>query len=102
MRLMSAPKIETDFNGFLADDLLCLAHCEAPLDHAGCEIQLFPGQYVIAFSSDSVDDDGQPECLVASGLVEPSPSFAAHRGSVWSLRVDSRGVRYLSSLDKAD
>src|SRR5262245_8775648 len=102
MRLTSAPKIETDFNGFLADDLLCLAHCKVPLDHAGCEVQLFQGQYVIALSSDSVADDGRPEFLVASGLVEPSPSFAAHRGSVWSLRVDSRGVRCLPSLEEAD
>ena len=98
---MRPPKIETDFNGFLARDLLCLSHCAAPLDHTGQAVELSAGGYVIAFSPD-VGDDGKPEFLVASGFVEPSPSEVAHRGSIWSLRVDTRGVRYLASLDEAD
>jgi len=95
------PKIETDFNGFLARDLLCLAHCVTPLDHEGREVKLSPGRYVIAFSPD-VDENDNPQFLVASGVVEPSPPEVAHRGSIWSLRVDERGVRYLVSLDLAD
>ncbi len=98
---MNPPKIETDFNGFLERDLLCLAHCAAPLDHSGREVEVSAGRYVIAFSPD-VDADGSPEFLVASGFVEPSPREVAHRGSVWSLRVDWRGVRHLASLDEAD
>ncbi len=98
---MRPPKIETDFNDFLEPDLLCLAHCAAPLDHAGRPVDLSAGLYVIAFSSD-VGDDSDPEFMVASGVVEASPKEVAHRGSIWSLRVDSRGVRYLSSLNEAD
>lgn len=98
---MTPPKIQTDFNGFLAADLLCLAHCETPLDHAGKPVELRAGMYVIAFDED-VSEDGTPEFLVASGSVEPSPPDVHHRGSIWSLRVDSRGVRYLALLDDAD
>ena len=99
---MSAPKIETDFNGFLDSDLLCLAHCAAPIDHLGRPVELSEGHYVIAFSADSIDADAQPEFLVASGIVEQSPPDAAHRGSVWCVRVDHRGVRHLPSLSEAD
>ena len=98
---MDFPKIETDFNGFLERDLLCLAHCFTPLDHTGQKVELSAGRYVIAFSPD-VDEDGNPEFLVASGVVELSPREVAHLGSIWSLRVDERGVRYLASLDEAD
>jgi hypothetical protein len=49
-----------------------------------------------------VNADGEPEFLVVSGSVESSPPEVQHRGSIWSLRVDSRGVRHLSSLDDAD
>jgi len=98
---MDPPKIETDFNGFIERNLLCLAHCVAPLDHTGHRVELFPGRYVIAFSPDE-DEDGNPEFLIASGVVEPSPRELTHLGSVWSLRVDERGVRYLTSLEEAD
>ena len=98
---MKAPKISTDFNGFLAVDLLCLAHCETPTDHSGALVELSAGMYAIAFEEDA-DSEGNPEFLVASGLVERSPEQASHNGSVWSLRVDSRGVRYLATLEGAD
>ncbi|MHC4433582.1 MAG: hypothetical protein ACYTBS_17215 [Planctomycetota bacterium] len=100
-KALTPPKIQTDFMGFLAADLLCLAHCEAPLDHAGSPVELSAGMYVIAFDED-VNADGEPEFLVVSGSVESSPPEVQHRGSIWSLRVDSRGVRHLSSLDDAD
>jgi len=99
---LPTPKIPTDFNGFLGRDLLCLAHEAEPLDHEGEPVQLMAGAYVIAFDDDNVGDDGQIEFMVVSGIVERSPADAAHRGSVWSLRTDPRGVRYLSSLDDAD
>jgi hypothetical protein len=101
-KALTTPKIPTDFNGFLERDLLCLAHEEAPLDHHGHPVQLSVGTYVIAYTDDNIGDDGQVEFIVVSGAVERSPAKIAHRGSTWSVRVDSRGVRYLSSLDEAD
>ena len=101
MSKVRAPRIETDFNGFFEADLLCLAHEQRPPDHNGNPVDLAPGQYVIAYSED-IGDDGSPEFIVASGIVELSPSSPPHRGSIWSLRVDSRGVRYLSLLSEAD
>ena len=65
---MVAPKIETDFNGFLEDSLLCLAHEHRPPDRDGNPVDLAPGQYVMAYSED-IGDDGEPEFLVASGTV---------------------------------
>ena len=99
---MAAPKIPTDFNGFLERDLLCLAHEDKPVDHEGNRVELSVGAYVIAYTDDNLDDDGQVEFIVVSGSVERSPASAGHQGSIWCVRVDERGVRYLSSLGDAD
>ena len=88
---MNTPKIRTDFNGFLRSNLLCLAHCEFPKDHTGNAVVLREGMHAIAYEED-MSEDGQPEFLVFSGIVERSPDIATHLGSVWSLMIDSRGV----------
>jgi hypothetical protein len=99
---MTTPKIPTDFNGFIEEGLLCLAHEETPLDHEGNPVRLSEGAYVIAYTDDNVDDEGQVEYIVVSGSAERSPRDITHRGSVWCVRVDERGVRYLPSLDEAE
>jgi hypothetical protein len=50
-----------------------------------------------AFDQD-VDEDGQRDNLLASGMVEPSPVWLACNGSRWVLRLDQRGVRHESDV----
>jgi hypothetical protein len=45
---------------------------------------------VIAFDED-VDDDGNPDNLIASGTVERPPEWLRCRGSRWVLRIDYFG-----------
>ncbi len=85
--------IPADFNGLLADDLLCLSHEDRPVDRSGQRVELRPGQIVTAYEED-LDEANQPCWLVATGRVETSPDFAKCRGSRWSLRMDARGIRH--------
>ena len=55
------------------------------------------GMTVTAFDED-VDDDGKPDNLIASGIVERSPKWLRCDGSCWVLRIDQNGVRHESDL----
>ena len=87
----------TDFNGLLENRLLCLAHQDTVTDEAGRTIHLRPGITITAFDLDS-DDDGHPDALFATGVVEPSPDYAQCRGSRWALRIDANGIRHESDI----
>ena len=87
--------INTDFNGFLEPGLLCLAHSETVRDESGREVKLAAGMVVTVFDFDA-DDQGQPDRIMVTGVVERSPDYAKCRGSVWCVRVDSAGVQWES------
>ncbi len=88
-----------DFNG-LFDDLLCLSHADTVRTNTGSELLLRPGQRVSAYEDD-IGEQGQPEYLVATGVVEASPAWLACRGSRWALRIDQRGVRHEATLSES-
>ncbi len=92
---MEEIRIDADFNG-LFGDLLCLSHQDVVHDEAGNPVRLRGGMRVVAFESDP-DENGDPDELLANGIVEPSPDWLACSGSKWCLRIDSRGVRHRSS-----
>ena len=88
------PKVYADFNG-LFGDILCISHGEPCRDEKGTEVYLRPGMHLTAFDED-LDDQGQRDDLVASGIVEPAPDWLQCNGSRWVLRIDARGVRHES------
>jgi hypothetical protein len=47
---------------------------------------------------DENTEDGKPDNLIASGIVERSPDWLQCRGSRWVLRIDNDGVRHESDL----
>ena len=94
------PKSEwvlTDFNGILAPGLLCLSHTNEAKTSLGNIIAIEEGMALTAYDLDA-DDTGKPDHIFASGIVERSPSNAQCRGSVWSLRIDSNGIRHESDI----
>jgi hypothetical protein len=89
-------RLKADFNG-LFGELLCLSHSDTCRDETGNQVQLSTGMMVTAFEPDT-GDDGEPDELIASGIVEPSPSWLQCNGSRWTLRIDAHGVRHESEL----
>jgi hypothetical protein len=89
--------VYADFNGLLADDLLCLSHGDTVRKRSGEVIGLKPGMNLTAYEDD-VDKNNQTDDLFATGTVEPSPDFAQCSGSKWCLRIDRAGIRHESDL----
>lgn len=89
-------RLKADFNG-LFGDLLCLSHGDTCRDEAGNEVPLVTGMMVTAFEPDT-GDNGEPDELIASGVVEPSPAWLQCNGSRWALRIDAHGVRHQSEI----
>lgn len=81
--------IQADFNG-LFGDILCLSHSETARNQAGEEVRLYAGMQVTAFEPD-LDENGNPDNLLAMGRVVASPEWLSCRGSRWCLQIDSNG-----------
>ena len=96
---MTEPKtlrVRADFNG-LFGELLCLSHKDTCEDSEGNLVALKPGMVLTAFDED-VDDNGNRDDLIASGVVERSPWRLRCQGSRWALRIDGNSVRHDSDL----
>ena len=87
-------RLRADFNG-LFGDVLCLSHADFCVDERGKMVHVSPGMVAIAVEPDP-DEDGRPDNLIASGIVEPAPEWLACTGSKWILKIDSNGVRHES------
>ena len=86
--------VRADFNG-LFGDILCLTHKPSGARQSGAEILFEAGMMVTAFDLDG-DENGNPDDLVASGIVElPSAELQRH-GSQWVLSIDENVVRHES------
>jgi hypothetical protein len=90
------PRLRADFNG-LFGDILCLSHGDTCTDEYGNDFELEAGATAIAFDED-VDEHGQRDDLIASGIVESSPDWLQCKGSRWCLRIDKFGVRHQSDI----
>ena len=78
---------------------MCLAHDNVVTNITGQEVHLKAGMVVTAYDEDA-DEEGKPDKILATGVVEPSPEFAQCRGSIWALRVNESGVQSESKLDE--
>ena len=90
--------VRADFNG-LFGDILCLTHSDFCPDENGNQVPMRSGLQVLAFDHD-VNEAGERDDLVATGVVEPSPSWLSCEGSKWVLRIDGNGVRNRSDLQR--
>jgi hypothetical protein len=96
---MTEPKtirVRADFNG-LFGEMLCLSHKDFCEDASGNPVALKAGMVLTAYDED-LDENGNRDDLVASGIVERSPWRLRCSGSRWVLRIDQNGVRHDSDL----
>ena len=90
--------IYADFNG-IHGDVLCISHDETGRAVSGEEIPLREGMIATVAEPDA-NVVGEPDWLVATGVVERSPDWLQCTGSKWVLRFDEDGVYHHS--EKAD
>lgn len=83
-------RVRADFNG-LFSQMLCLSHEDSCMGVDGNVVMLRVGMILTAMEED-VDENGNRDDLLASGIVERSPDWLRCRGSRWVLRIDSNGV----------
>jgi hypothetical protein len=77
--------------------MLCLSHSETCIGENSEQVPVFAGMKVTAFDED-LDEHGNRDDLIASGIVERPPDWLQCRGSKWVLMIDEDGVRYESEL----
>ena len=87
-----------DFNGYFGE-ILCLSHDQTSRRRSGEVVELSAGMQVTA-SEDDVDDDGNPDYLLASGVVAPAPARLQAHGSRWILLVDEDGLQRYNELGR--
>jgi hypothetical protein len=91
-------RVRGDFNGlFRGGAMLCLSHRETCPDEKGNQIALHAGMRVTAFDED-LDEHGNRDDLIASGVVERAPDWLQCRGSKWVLMIDEDGVKHESDV----
>jgi hypothetical protein len=89
------PTLYVDFNEMWESKLVLLSAEDIKLDVHGNAVSLREGLEVVVCMNDT-DENGNPDSLVASGVVERNSAtgWAAH--VKWCCRIDSDGIRHES------
>jgi hypothetical protein len=91
------PRLCVDFNELLAPDLVLLSRHDEEPDADGEMVHLYEGLAVAIFSDD-LDDQGQPDKLVAVGIVERNRDDGWAKDVRWCCRIGPDGIRHESDL----
>jgi hypothetical protein len=91
-------RLRADFMGIWdGGRLICLSHSDSAIDESGFKVPLDEGMEVTAFDED-LDDAGNRDCLVATGIVAQPPEWLKHKGSRWVLIVNEHGIKHESEM----
>jgi hypothetical protein len=91
--IMRANIFEVDFNELVEPDLVLFSKEDRRPDIDGLTIMLSEGMKV-SLISDDLDDDGQPDYLVADGTIVRNTSEGWSSHVKWACRIDERGIRH--------
>jgi hypothetical protein len=92
-------RFRVDFNELLEQNLVLLSREDTRLTSSGESVLLHEGLAIEVYDED-LDDEGGPDCLVASGIVERNVSSARWAQHVkWCCRIDSNGIQHESDLE---
>jgi hypothetical protein len=95
--LVKRPRFHVDFNELIERDLVLLSKDDTKLTSTGESIFLCEGLAIEVYDDD-VDDRGEPDNLIASGIVERNSTIGWAKDVKWNCRIDSRGIRHESDL----
>ncbi len=93
---MDIPRIYVDFNEMINFDLVLLSKEDYKKDSAGNLVHLYEGLRVFIYMDDE-DDNGNPDNLVASGIVVKN-KIKSGWGAIakWCCHINSDGIYHLS------
>lgn len=94
---MAKPIFSVDFNELLEPTLVLLSKEDTKVDSLGSEISLREGLEISVYDDDT-NDQGKPDNLVASGVVERNRTTGWGSHVKWCCRIDNMGIRPESEI----
>jgi hypothetical protein len=98
---MDRPRFHVDFNELLEPRPVCLSADDVKVNERGEPILLHGGMLVEVYDED-VDDNGNPDRLMAQGVVERNRSIGPLKRVKWCCRIDSNGIQHESDRKVVD
>lgn len=92
------PLFYVDFNELIERDVVLLSQTDIKKDAGGHDIELVEG-LPIAIYSDDVGENGQPDNLVAEGVVIRN-RYTVHSHVKWCCRIGPQGIQHQSDLTR--
>lgn len=96
---MDQPRLQVDFNEMIERDLVLLSQTDIKRDSAGGEVRLREGLIVHVYQEDT-DEKGNPDNLIADGVVGRSHGSGWGALARWCCRIDAGGIRHESDLSR--
>ena len=96
---MNRPRLEVDFNETIDFNLVLLSKGDTQPSSTGEIVVLHEGLPIEVYSGD-VGDNGEPDNLVAYGIVERNTKTGWASHVKWCCRIDSNGIRHESDLKR--
>ncbi len=90
---MDRARIRVDFNELVEPDLVLLSKTDIRIDSEGGVVHLRPGVQVSVYDED-FDESGQPNNLLADGVVEANSHGGWTSAARWCCRISSIGIRH--------
>jgi hypothetical protein len=94
---MNRPRFYVDFNELMEPNLVALSKDDTKLTVTGENI-LLRERLLIEVYSDDVSDKGEPDNLIAFGVVERNSKTGRAGHIKWCCRIDGNGIRHESDL----
>jgi hypothetical protein len=92
---MGRPRLYVDFNELIERNLVLLSKDDTKLTLTGESVLLYEGLAIDVYSDD-LNDEGKPDNLIASGIVERNSTRGWAKHVKWCCRIDSDGIRHES------
>ena len=89
--IMKRPQFYVDFNELIESDLVALSASDEKLSSTGEKILLRDGLLIDVYSDDDLNDKGEPDSLIASGVVERNSAVGWAAKIRWCCRIDFSG-----------